>query len=117
MSYLEKAKNLYAMIGQGQLMEAFEKFYHDKVVMEELGEEPRRGKEVNREYELKFLAMVKELHGGGVDSITSNEDEGVTMVENWLDVSFMDGNRVRMEQVAVQRWDGDLIAYEKFYHK
>ncbi len=45
MSYLQKAKDLYAMVGQGQIMDAFEKFYHTDVVMQEIGEEPRVGKD------------------------------------------------------------------------
>lgn len=117
MSYLQKAKDLYAMIGQGQLLEAFEQYYAENVVMEEAGETPREGKDVNREYEKKFLGMVKEIHGGGVDAFTSNEEEGVTMVQNWMDVTFNDGNRIKMDQVAVQKWEGDQIVHEKFYHK
>lgn len=117
MTYAEKTKALYDMIGQGQLLEAFEKFYHQDVVMQEAGEEPRNGKDVNREYEKNFLAMVKEIHGGGVDAITSDEANGVTMVENWMEITFQDGNRIKMEQVAVQKWDGDQIIAEKFYHK
>ena len=33
MSYLEKAQDLYRMIGEGQLLDAFEKYYHENVVM------------------------------------------------------------------------------------
>lgn len=117
MSYLQKAKDLYAMIGQGQLLDAFEQYYHNDVVMEEAGEAPRVGKDVNREYEKKFLAMVKEIHGGGVDAFASDEENGVTMVQNWMEVTFQDGNRIKMDQVAVQKWDGDQIVHEKFYHK
>ena len=61
--------------------------------------------------------MVKEIHGAGVDAITSDEEKGITMVENWMDMTFQDGNRVRMEQVAVQHWKDGLIIREKFYHK
>jgi hypothetical protein len=117
MSYLQKAKDLYAMIGQGQLLEAFEKYYHNDVVMQEAGEAERTGKDVNREHEKQFLGMLKEVHGAGVDGFTSDEENGITMVENWMDMTFQDGNRVRMEQVAVQKWQGDQVIREKFYHK
>lgn len=117
MSYVQKAKDLYGMIGQGQLLEAFEKYYHENVVMEEAGEAPRVGKDVNREYEKKFLSMVKEIHGGGVDAFTSDEENGIVMVQNWMEVTFADGNRIKMDQVAVQKWEGDQIVHEKFYHK
>lgn len=35
MSYLDRAKKLNKMIFEGQLLEAFEKYYHDDVVMTE----------------------------------------------------------------------------------
>ncbi|AFD08394.1 SnoaL-like domain-containing protein [Solitalea canadensis] len=117
MSYLEKAKALYVMVGEGKILEAFEKFYSDRVTMEELGEEPRKGKEINLNYEKNWLAGIKEFHGSGVDAITSNEEEGVTMVESWMDLTFQNGQRMNLEQVAVQRWENDHIVYEKFYHK
>jgi predicted DNA-binding protein YlxM (UPF0122 family) len=116
MSYLQKVQELYGMINAGQLLEAFEKYYAEEIVMQEVGEAERVGKEVNRDYEKKFVAMVKEVHGGGA-SFASNEETGVTMVENWMDVTFQDGNRIKMEQVAVQTWNGDSIVKEVFYHK
>ena len=35
MSYKSQAEDLYKMLGDGKLLEAFDKFYHDKVVMQE----------------------------------------------------------------------------------
>jgi hypothetical protein len=39
------------------------------------------------------------------------------MVENWMDVTLKGMGRVHYKQVAVQRWEGDFIVDEKFYHK
>jgi hypothetical protein len=116
MSYYDKAKNIYDMLAQGKMLEAFEKYYHKDVVMVEANGEARKGKEVNRKFETEFLGSVKEFHGSGVNSITSNEKDGVTTVESWMDVTFKDGKRVKMEQVAVQRWQGDQIIKERFYY-
>lgn len=116
MSYKEKAVSLYQMVGSGQIMDAFEKFYHEDVVMQEVGQDPRIGKGANREYEKNFVSSVKEIHGGGVDSITSDETNGITSVESWMDVTFQNGQRIKMEQVAVQYWQDGLIIKEKFYH-
>ena len=116
MSYLEKAQSIYNMIFSGQLMEAFEKYYSEDVVMQEATGLVRNGKDENRKYEQQFLDSIQEIHGGGVDSIASNEDEGVTTVESWMDVTFKDGNRVKLEQVTVQRWEGDFVIHERFYY-
>ena len=116
MNYYDKAKNIYDMLAQGKMLEAFEKYYHKDVVMVEANGEARKGKEVNRKFETEFLGSVKEFHGSGVNSITSNEKDGVTAVESWMDVTFKDGKRVKMEQVAVQRWQGEQIIKERFYY-
>ncbi|HAA01391.1 MAG TPA: nuclear transport factor 2 family protein, partial [Flavobacteriales bacterium] len=64
-----------------------------------------------------FVGSVKAINGGGVDAITSDESNGVTMVESWMDITFQNDARVKLEQVAVQYWKGDQIVKERFYHK
>ena len=116
MSYYEKAKDIYDMSAQGKMLDAFEKYYHKDVVMVEATGEERKGKDVNRKFEIEFLGMIKEMHGGGVRSITSNEKEATTMVESWMDITMKDGKRSMMEEVAVQKWKGDQIIHERFYY-
>lgn len=116
MSYKEKAKELYSMIGQGQAMEAFEKFYDDDVTMIEASGDVRKGKDQNREFEKEFFGNIQEFHGGGYHAITSNEEDGVTMVEAWMDCTFKDGNRMKMEEVARQKWKDGKIVEERFYY-
>ena len=116
MNYLQKVKEMYAMIGQGNVMDAFEKYYHEDIVMVEANGEMRKGKSANREFEQQWMASLKEMHGGGVTAITSNEEEGITMVETWMDTTFQDGNRMKMEEICVQKWQGDQIIHERFYY-
>ncbi len=115
MTLKEKTQDIYNMIGQGQLMEAFEKYYADDVVMTEpMG--TREGKVACREYEEQFLNNVQEVHGMEVKAITSDEATGVVMHETTMDVSFKDGNRLNMEQTGVQRWKDGKIVHERFYY-
>lgn len=116
MNYLQQANNLYQMIGEGKMMDAFEKFYHKDVTMHEATGEIRKGKDTNRKFEEQFMASVKEMHDGGVTSITSNEKTGTTMVESWMDVTFKDGKRMKMEEIAVQKWKDNQIIHERFYY-
>ena len=116
MNYLNNAKELYQLIGEGKAMEAFEKYYHDDVVMIEANGDARKGKDENRKYEEQFFSTIKEYHDGGVYAMTSDENGGVTMVETWMDITFNDGKRVKMEQVAVQYWKDDQIIRERFYY-
>jgi len=115
MSYLENAKNIYQMIGKGELLEAFDKYYHEDIVMTEpMG--TREGKSVCRDYEIQFINSIQEVHGLEVTKIASDEENATTFVENAMEVTFKDGNRVKMEQVAVQKWEGDQIIHERFYY-
>ena len=116
MSYYDKAKDIYDMSAKGKMLEAFEKYYHKDVVMVEATGESRKGKDANRKFEIEFMGMIKEFHGSGVQAITSNEKDGITMVESWMDVTYKDGNRDKMEEVAVQKWKGDQIIHERFYY-
>ncbi len=118
MTYKERAKNIYDMIAEGKMMEAFEKYYNDEVSMIDVGHGPAVvGKEANRLREIAFLEMIETFHGMGVDSITSDEEGCITMIENWMDVTLKGIGRVTYTQVAVQRWKDEFIVDEKFYHK
>lgn len=98
------------------MMDAFEKFYAPEIKMIEATGEVREGKDLNREFEVKFLSTVKEMHDGGTIAITADEENAATMVESWMEVTFQDGNRVKMEQIARQKWEGDQIVEERFYY-
>lgn len=116
MSYYDKAKDIYDMMANEKLIEAFDKYYHNDVEMVESTGEVRKGKTVNRKFQLDFMGMIKEFHGTGVTAITSNEKEATSMVESWMDVTMKDGKRNKMEEVAVQKWKGDQIIHERFYY-
>lgn len=116
MTYLNTIKEMYEMILGGQMMDAFEKYYHEDVTMVEASGEIREGKDTNREFEINWLSSVQEVHEGGINAITSNEETGQTAVEVWMDVTYKDGNRIKMEEVAIQKWQGDKIIHERFYY-
>ena len=116
MSLLEKEQELQQMVGGGQMMEAFEKYYAEQVVMVEPMSGTTEGKDANRKREEQWVEMVAEVHGGGVTGITSNEDAGITMTESWMEATFKDGNRSKMEEVSVKKWENGQIVHERFYY-
>ena len=116
MSYLEKEQTLQDMVNQGQLLEAFDHYYHENVVMIEPNGQSTDGKVANRKREEAFLANVEAWHGGGVHKITSNETDQTTMTESWMDVSFKEGGKVKVEQVSVKQWEGENVIHERFYY-
>ena len=115
MTYKEKAADIYKMLGEGKLLEAFDHYYAENIVMTE-PRGTREGKQVCRDYEVQFLNNVAEFHGLDVKSVASNEAAKTTFVQSTMDVTFKGGPRVQMNQVAVQQWEGDQIVHEEFYY-
>ncbi len=117
MSYLKLAQDFQAMQGQGQTMEAFEKYYADDCTIIEMPTgERREGKDAQRKAIQDWFGSVEEMHGGGVKSITANEETGTTCCEVWFDVTFKGMGRMKMEEVGVQQWEGNQIKEERFYY-
>ena len=98
----------------GKVLETFDNYYADDVVMSENKTDERVGKVVNREYEIQFLDNVQEFHGAQVGRVIVDGDNAA--VEWSFDITFKDGNRVKMQQVAVQSWKDGKIIREDFYH-
>lgn len=116
MTNLERLQDLYDRCAQGQMMEAFEQYYADNVQVIEATGELRDGKEAQRTALVQWQGMIKEMHGIGNGSPMSNEEAGQTSIESWFDATFQDGNRAKMEEVAVQQWKDGKIVKERFYY-
>ena len=117
MSYLKLAQDFQAMQGQDQSMEAFEKYYaEDCRIIEMPTGEVREGKDAQRKAIQEWFGLVQEMHGGGIKSITANEETGTTCCEVWFDVTFKEGGRMKMEEVGVQQWRDNQIVEERFYY-
>ena len=116
MTYLERAQDIYRKIGEGDLHGAIDQYYADDMTVTEATGEQFEGKETAKRRATEWQQGIQEFHGGGVHSITSNEDEGVTVVESWVDITPKGGDRMKFEEVAVQKWEGDRIVRERFYY-
>jgi hypothetical protein len=115
MTYKEKITDIYNLIGQGKAMDAFEKYYHNDccMVLEDATEV--NGKDTNRQREIDFFSSVEEFHGMEITAITADEENARTAVESTMDVTFKGGNRVKIEKVATESWEGDHIVRERVY--
>jgi hypothetical protein len=98
----------------GKALEAFEQYYADAVVMQENSDEPRVGKEANRKAEVDFFSSLAEFHEGKLVANAVNGD--VTFGEWFMDVTFKNGFRLKLAQVAVRRWKDGKIVHERFYY-
>jgi hypothetical protein len=111
---LEKISDLNDLILQGKALEAFEKYYHEEVVMQENENPPMIGKLHNRNREVEFFSSITEFRGANPLKVTIGE--GITMVEWHFDYTHKDWGVKNYTQVSVQEWKNGLIVKEKFYY-
>ena len=106
--------DLIAHITSGRLMDGFERYYADEVVMSENGTEDaaRVGKEANRAYEQYFVDNSK-WFGVRVDAVLA--DGNTTAYQMWMDFE-MGGQRMARTQFAVQEWKDGKIVKETFHY-
>ena len=108
-------QELNDMILQGKILEAFDEFYADDIVMEEDDTE-RVGKEANREYEEGFVDSLEAFHAAEIRSRAVDEDNNKTISEWFNDMTLEGVGRVQQEQVSVRTWNDDgEITHERFY--
>jgi len=98
---------------EGKVLETFEKYYADSVIMSENGADDRVGKAVNRTYEKAFVDNV-EFHGARVGQIVV--EDHMAAIEWEFDITPKGGERMLQKQVSMQTWQGDQIVREVFYH-
>ena len=110
---LDRALN--QAILSGDILNAFEKFYAEDVVMQENDLPPFTGKDVNRKREQEFVDSVKEFHGAKLLGEAINGD---TSYSEWeYDVTFKNGTRTKLQQVASRRRKNGKVSHERFYYK
>lgn len=111
---LEKISDLNDLILQERAMEAFEKYYHEDVIMQENENPPTVGKFNNRKREKEFFSSVTEFRGAKPLKVAFGE--GVSMVEWHFDYTHKDWGVRNYTQISVQEWKDGLIVKEKFYY-
>lgn len=105
---------LNQMILEGKILDAFDKFYADDVVMQDNDYPARVGKDVNRQFEEAFVGGLTEFRGAKV--VSTIISDGLAVVEWWFDYTHKDYGTRNYTQLAVQRWKGGKIVEEKFYY-
>jgi ketosteroid isomerase-like protein len=101
------------MVVGGDHVRAIAEHYHEEASMQENLQTPRRGRAVLMAHETKVLERVKmHTHPDPIFLI-----DGDHVVINWIfDATSKDGTTRRLNELALQRWDGDRIAEERFVY-
>jgi len=114
-SQIEKSlDDLNALVLSGKTLEAFDRYYHADVEMQENSQAGTKGKHANRLREIEFLGNVTEFRGASVEGVAIR---GNTSFVIWsYDYTHKDWGVKKYTQVAVQQWrDGQIIKEQFFY--
>lgn len=111
----ERVDKLNEMILQGQILEAFEKFYAEDVVMQENENELTIGKDACRKSEESFVTNLTEFRNATIKNILLSDN--ISVVEWDFDYTHAEWGNRNYTQLAVQRWNNEgKIINEKFYY-
>ena len=115
MNTIEKnIQELNALVLDGKMMEAFERFYHEDVQMQENENAPVIGKKANRERELEFLSNVSEFRNASVEGVAANGN--ISFVIWNYDYTHKQWGKRTYRQVSVQHWKDGQIVKEQFFY-
>ncbi|HYH14110.1 MAG TPA: SnoaL-like domain-containing protein [Flavisolibacter sp.] len=106
--------DLNSLVMQGKLMDAFEKYYHDDVAMQENHLQPTYTKESNRQRELEFLNNIAEFRGAEVKGIGVGDN--ISFVIWKYDYTHKEWGVRDYTQVSIQKWQDGKIIHEQFIY-
>jgi len=112
-SVAELERELNQALQDQKVLEAFEKFYADDVVMQENSGEPCRGKEANRQRTLEWAGTVSQFHGARMIGSAISDNRAYSEWE--YDATYKNGKRYQINQVAVRVWRHGKVVSERFY--
>ena len=113
MSIQQQVQHLVELVEQGRMLEAIETYYGTEVAMQENLDPPTVGLAANRERERAFFDSLLSVKFRAASVIV----EGNRAAINWVfDYTTADGQRYRMDQIAVQTWRDGKIVHERYIY-
>jgi hypothetical protein len=110
----DTVEKFIATVEAGLHDQAIAQFYTDDATMQENLSEPRRGRDYLVEHERKIMSRAKEIRSQCVRPALIDGD---TVVINWIfEFDFLNGTKMRLDEIAHQTWRGEKMARERFYY-
>ena len=107
-------KDLNSLVLEGRIMDAFEKYYHPDVAMQENELPPVISKEANRQRELEFLSNLTDFRKAEVRGVGIGD--GISFVIWNYDYTHKEWGVKNYSQVSVQQWKDGKIIREQFIY-
>ena len=113
MSIKSKVLDLIALVESGRMLDAIKTYYAHDVAMQENVAPPTVGFDANFARETAFYGLLREAKFTLVSVVV----EGNRAVINWIfDYTTADGQRYRMDEIAVQMWQDGKIVHERYIY-
>lgn len=110
----ERVQEFITAVVTGNHAEAIARFYTETATMQENAGEPRRGLQTLVDRERKVTDGVARIVTHPPEEVVV---EGDHVAIHWIfDFTHSDGRLRRVDEVALQVWDGDKIARERFFY-
>jgi SnoaL-like domain len=114
MPSLKTVESFVSLVEEGKTVEAMVRFYAEQASMQENAAAPRVGKSALIKHEEDALASITSLKSTCVRPIFVSGD---FVVIRWIfEIKDKTGKATRFEELAYQRWEGDLMAEERFFY-
>ena len=114
MPSLQTVESFVALVEGGKTIEAMVRFYAEHATMQENAAPPRVGKAALLQYEEDALATIAEMKATCIRPVFISGD---FVVLRWVfEIRDKQGRSVRFEELAHQRWEGDLVVEERFFY-
>jgi ketosteroid isomerase-like protein len=102
------------LVEAGKTVEAMVRYYAEHASMQENNTAPRVGKDALIKYEEDALRSISSMTATCIRPVFVSGDFAVI---RWVfDIQDKKGKIVRFEELAYQRWEGEVMAEEKFFY-
>lgn len=114
MSTRDRVQQLIDFVEQGRFVEAIKTFYAEDASTQENNDPPRTGLAVLVEKEQSFLARIKSIRAlPGTVLLVDGDRATIYWIFEFVDAN---GQKFRLEEIALQRWRGDKIIQERYFY-
>jgi ketosteroid isomerase-like protein len=110
----ERVKAFVALVEQAKYVDALEQFYHPHATMQDNQQPPREGLERLIADERATMARFAHMK---TDPVTDLLIDGDKVMIRWkFTFTPAQGSPMVMEELSLQRWEGDRVAEERFFY-
>ncbi|MBD2258430.1 nuclear transport factor 2 family protein [Pseudanabaena sp. FACHB-2040] len=102
--------------------ESYEHFYDENVVVQENSQPPRVGRALSIERQRQMNANVQEIHEFKIGAVLvdgfseAHPLDGRSVIEMHIEITTLDGYRIRIEELGLQTWKEGRIIHERYFY-